>query len=227
MKIDVYLPSGDGCSIAVSPEMLVKELKAAVQQHFQRRLTLTAKGQQLDWTATLSEAGLRDGDMVDAVVQLGKLAATDSAFAWYAYGGEVGTWGAAGSGRDSNQVQEQLRNVQRIQATERAFAAILECEAVVAWGDPEYGGDSSQVQEQLRNVQHIQATERAFAAIFECGAVVAWGDPEYGGDSSQVQEQLRNVQHIHATAGAFAAILESGAVVTWVSAETAARCKSS
>ena len=62
MHVDVYLPSGDGFSIAVSPETPISELKAAAQQHFQRRLKLTAKGQQPDLRATLSEAGLRDGE---------------------------------------------------------------------------------------------------------------------------------------------------------------------
>ena len=87
MKVDVYLPSGDGFFIEVSPAMLVSELKAAAQRHFQRRLKLTAKGQLLDLTATLSEAGLQDGDVVAAVVQLGKLAATDKAFALHGHGG--------------------------------------------------------------------------------------------------------------------------------------------
>ena len=89
------------------------------------------------------------------------------------------SWGAAFSGGDSSQVQEQLRSIQHIRATSSAFAAILESGAVVTWGDPECGGDSNQVQEQLRNVQHIQATQGAFAAILEAGAVVTWGDPEY------------------------------------------------
>ena len=176
----MYLPSGDGFSIAVSPAMLVKELQAAAGQHFQRRLTLIAKGQQLDLTLTLSAAGLRDGDVVAAAVQLGKVAASDAAFAWYAHGDEVVTWGDPERGGDSSQAQKQLRNVQHIQATfNGAFAAILESGDVVAWGDPEYGGDSSQVQEQLRNVQRIQATHHAFAAILESGAVVTWGDPEH------------------------------------------------
>ena len=74
MKVDVHLPSGDGWPIS--------ELKSTAQQHFQRRLKLTAKGQQLDLTATLSEAGLRDGEALCAVLQLGKLAATHGAFAW-------------------------------------------------------------------------------------------------------------------------------------------------
>ena len=174
MKVDVHLPSGVGCSIEVSPETPMSELKAAAQQHFRRRLKLIAKGQQLDLTGTLSEAGLRDGDVVDVVVNLGKLASTRKAFAWHGQGGEVVAWGDPEYGGDSSQVQEQVRKVQHIQATRGAFAAILESGAVVAWGDPEYGGDSSQVQEQLRNAQHIQATEYAFAAILEiwgCGVL--------------------------------------------------------
>ena len=126
--------------IAVSPKTPISELKAAAQQHFQRRLQLTAKGRQLDVTATLSQAGLRDGDVVHAVVQLGRLAATSSAFAWHGHGGEVVTWGDPKYGGDSRQVQAQLRNVQHIQATQNAFAAILESGAVVTLG---YGGDST------------------------------------------------------------------------------------
>ena len=168
MKVDVHLPSGDGCPIEVAPATLISELKAAAQKHFQRRLKLTAKGHQLDLTATLSEAGLREGDVVTAVVQRGKLAATIRAFAWHSHGGEVVTWGDPGYGGDSSQVQEQLRSIQHIQATGRAFAAILESGSVVTWGHPELGGDSSQVQEQLRNVQHIQATGNWFGGAFCC-----------------------------------------------------------
>ena len=78
-------------------------------------MKLIAKGQQLDLTATLDDAGLRDGDMVTAVVQLGQLAATSEAFALHGHG-EVVTWGRADCGADSSQVQEQLRNVQHIQS---------------------------------------------------------------------------------------------------------------
>ena len=93
MKVDVHLPSGNACSVEVSPETLISELKVAAQQHFQRRLKPAAKGRQLDLKATLSEAGLRDGDVVAAVAQLGKLAAARMAFAWHGHGGEVVTWG--------------------------------------------------------------------------------------------------------------------------------------
>ena len=78
-SIMCHLPSGDGCSVELSRETTISELRAAAQQHFQRRLKLTANGRQLDLTATLSEAGLQDGDVVTAVVQLSKMAAAKRA----------------------------------------------------------------------------------------------------------------------------------------------------
>ena len=158
MKVNVHLPSRDGCSVEVSPSTLISELKAAAQQHFQRRLKLIAEGRQLDLTATLDEAGLQDWDVVTTVVQLRKLARTQKAFAFHGNRGELLTWGDPQRGADSSQAQEQLRNVRHI----------LESGTVVTWGQPEYGGASSIVQEQLRNVQHIQATNFAFAAILGC-----------------------------------------------------------
>ena len=99
MKLDVLLPSGGGFSTEVSPAKLASELKAAAQQHFQRRLKLIAKGRQLDLTATLSEAGLQDGDVVLAIVQLGKLAASHKAFALCGHGPEIVTWGGPDAAR--------------------------------------------------------------------------------------------------------------------------------
>ena len=93
MQVHVHLPNGDGCSVEVSAATPISELKAVAQQHFQRRLKLTAKGRQLHETATLSEAALQDGDVVLAVAQLGKLAATGGAFAFHGRGGEAVTWG--------------------------------------------------------------------------------------------------------------------------------------
>ena len=79
--------SGGGCSIEVSPaKRRISELKVAAQQHFQRRLKRVANDRQLDLTATLSEAGLQDGDVVLAIVQLGKLAASDRALALCGHG---------------------------------------------------------------------------------------------------------------------------------------------
>ena len=126
MQAHVHLPNGDGCSVEVSAATRISQLTAVAQQHFQRRLKLTAKGRQLHETATLSEAALQDGDVVLAVAQLGKLAATGGAFALHGRAGETVTWGHPVQGGDSRQVKEQLRNVQHIQATKYAFAAILE-----------------------------------------------------------------------------------------------------
>ena len=113
MQVNVHLPSGSGCSISLSPETPVSELKAAAQRHFQRRfLKLTASGRPLDLTASLSQVGLRDGDVVDALAQQVKLAATDSAFALHAQGGEVVTWGQPECGGDCTQAMEQLTAVQ-------------------------------------------------------------------------------------------------------------------
>ena len=94
MKVNVHLPSGDAYSVEVSPAALIGELKAAAQQHFQRRLQLAAEGRRLDLMATLSEAGLRDGDTVAAIVQLGMLTAAKKAFAWHGHTSEVVQTGA-------------------------------------------------------------------------------------------------------------------------------------
>ena len=93
-------------------------------------------------------------------------------------------------------VQQQLKDVQKIQGSCRSFAAILRDGSVVSWGEREFGGDSSAVQDQLKNVQQIQASNGAFAAIRADGSVVTWGKPEEGGDSSAVQELLKDVQHV-------------------------------
>ena len=167
MKVDVHLPSGDRFSAEVSPATPVSQLKAAAQQHFQRRLRLTAKGRQLDLTATLSEAELRDGEVVTAAVELGKLAAT-------------------------HQVQSGAETAARCKSRHTSNCpCTLESGAVVTWGDPEFGGDSSQVHEQLRNVQCIQGSGCDFAAILESGVVVTWSDIRWGGDCSQAQKQLK------------------------------------
>ena len=52
---------------------------------------------------------------------------------------------------DSDDVQDQLVNVQKLAATSKAFAAILADGSVVAWGNPILGGDvSGSVAERLQ-----------------------------------------------------------------------------
>jgi hypothetical protein len=64
--------------------------------------------------------------------------------------GSVVTLGSPDHGGDSSQVQDQLKNVQKISGTSAAFAAILGDGSVVTWGQPARGGDSSRVQDLFR-----------------------------------------------------------------------------
>ena len=69
----------------------IRQLKAEVQQHFQRRfLRFAFKGQLLDPSASLSEVGVRDGDSIDAISQSLRLASTDVGVALYVEGGAMG-----------------------------------------------------------------------------------------------------------------------------------------
>ena len=69
------------------------------------------------------------------------LAATGKLFTFYGHAGEVVTWGHSECGRDSSQVQEQLRNVQHIHATECSF---LESGAVVTLGRAKPGARAAE-----------------------------------------------------------------------------------
>ncbi|CAJ1363852.1 unnamed protein product, partial [Effrenium voratum] len=214
MIVEVCLPSGRACTVTLAPESRGSELKIAAQQHFQLSfLRLVVRGRQLDLGSTLSQAGLKDQDTVDAIVQRATLAATDRAFALYVAGGSVVTWGVAGSGGDSRAVQGQLTGVRHVQAASCAFAALCEDGTVITWGAP-YGGNSSAVQGQLTGVRHIQANTCSFAAIREDGTVISWGNPECGGDTSAVRGQLTGVCQIQSATFAFAAIREDGTVIT-------------
>ena len=157
MQVHVYLPSGKSCSVSLpSPDSSVRALKTEAQKQLNRRfLRLAFAGQQLDPSSTLHEAGVRDGDGIDAIVLPVKIASTERAFALFVTGGSALTWGYPGYGGDSSQVREKLARVQQIQATREAFAAILDDGSVVTWGNRSLGGDSSQAQHQLVRVQNL------------------------------------------------------------------------
>ena len=198
LHVDVALPSGKGTSLAILQSSKVGDLRILAQKSLEKtslRL-VTAEGRDLDPLESLQSAGLRDGDRLTAVVQMPKVAATNTAFAlWFSGADGIATWGSSRSGGDSSEVQGQLRHVKQVRATRHgafaAFAAILADGSVVTWGDRKRGGDCSAVQDQLRNVQQIQATDTAFAAILANGSVVTWGNPDDGGDCSAVQGQLK------------------------------------
>ena len=122
MIVHVYLPSGKSCSVELLPESSCRELKAKAQRRFGRFLRLTFRRQQLDPSTSLSTAGVRDGDAIDAVVQRVELAFTRGAFALSVEGTAL-AWGNPEHG---GLPQIQFARIRQIQATEKAFAAILD-----------------------------------------------------------------------------------------------------
>ena len=89
------MASGKSCSLVLSPNASVRELKAEAQKLLRRRfLRLALQGQLLDISSSLLEVGVRDGDSIDAVVQPVKLSSSDKAFAFHTLGGAALAWGA-------------------------------------------------------------------------------------------------------------------------------------
>ncbi|CAJ1436899.1 unnamed protein product [Effrenium voratum] len=212
MQVHVYLPSGKGCSLTVSPEWKVYEVKAEAQRQLKRCcLSLAFGGQQLDPSCTLSDSGLQDGDSIAAIAQPIKLASTRGAFALVVEGA-VRTWGNPGKGGVSDRVEEKLVHVRHIQGSDKAFAAILESGSVVTWGQcvPLAQG------QLLPRGQQIQAASNAFAVIQDDGSASTFDDGSLElQPSNHVQAQLVRVQQIQASHRAFAAIRDDGSVVTW------------
>ncbi|OLP91983.1 hypothetical protein AK812_SmicGene26254 [Symbiodinium microadriaticum] len=221
LAVDVHLLSGQRASMEVEADASVESLKHRALRALavaSRARLLNSSGEVLDGAQTVTEAKLKNGDVLTlhvVPVQLqGTKQGSRSVFAALLGDGSVVMWGNAIYGGDSRAVRDQLRDVQQIQASDSAFAAILGDGSVVTWGDAECGGDSSAVRDQLRNVQQVQASAHAFAAILRDGSVVSWGTCTPG-DSNAVRGQLRDVQQIQACYSAFAAILGDGSVVTW------------
>lgn len=131
------------------------ELKTAAQEVLKVPFlqVISVKGQLLNAAETLEEAGIHQGDVLTAIVQEPRLAATRGAFAFWCCGSGVVTWGNPEIGGDSSGVQDQLKDVQSIEASATTFAALRSDGSVVSWGHPAAGGDSSQVQDQLKDVQ--------------------------------------------------------------------------
>ena len=151
--------------------------------------------------------------VMQSLINVVDMKATEHAFAAILGSGKVVTWGDAESGGDSSMVQDRLQHVQKVFATDRAFAAVLKDGGVVTWGCALHGGDSATVQRLLTGVQDIVCTESAFAAITADEKVITWGNPECGGDSGTLQ--LHHVKHVQSTKAAFAALLGDGTVVAW------------
>ena len=102
LSVEVCLVSGSSCSVTLPLTATVAELKAAVQQQLGRGcLRLVPHGQPLDSGCTLSEAGVRDGDAISAVVQQAQISAAEAAFALFVPGSSSVTWGLMVNSGDS------------------------------------------------------------------------------------------------------------------------------
>ena len=92
---------------------------------------------------TLGATALKSGQQIHA---------TRDSFAAILADGSIVTWGNPHCGGDSDEVRDQLTNVEQIHATHSAFAAILADGSVVTWGYPALVGDSTRVRDQLRHL---------------------------------------------------------------------------
>ena len=159
-----------------------------------------------------ADAGGDSAAVQDRLRNVVCIQSTECAFAAVRRDGTVIAWGhEEGGGYLSDDVQEQLFNVQCIQA----FAAIRADGRVVAWGDMDAGGDARAVETSLVDVRAIQSNFYAFAALAGGvpGDVLVWGDPDSGGRLNM--ERLIGVIAIQGNQEAFASVLEDGRVVTW------------
>ena len=100
LRIKVVLLSGEperSESLLLPQSSRIKDLRTEVQKAFQGRLVrlVTADGNLLDADKSLEAAGLRDGDVLTAILLEAKqLAATHAAFALSCCGGDqILTWG--------------------------------------------------------------------------------------------------------------------------------------
>ena len=153
--LHVVLLSGRSAAIRVVADTTVKEVQSRAETIFSTGISqlIDAAGQTLSRASTIREAGLQDGDSLNAVARWPEIASTAPAFALRRADGSVVTWGHKDGGGDSSKVQDQLHNVQEIRSTAGAFAALRSDGSVITWGGREFGGDSAKVRDQLENVQ--------------------------------------------------------------------------
>ncbi|CAE7556829.1 unnamed protein product, partial [Symbiodinium necroappetens] len=223
MTVTVSLMSGRSAKLKAEPGSRVHDLRTRASKELKAPiggLVLQMQGAPnttpLDEEATLQQAGVRDGAMLNATVKQVPVGCSrrNAAFALVRGDGTVVTWGDAQSGGDSSSVYKGLTKVQTIKATSRAFAALKRDGQVVTWGDPLRGGRGGP-SSHLMDVRSLQASQSAFAALRNDGRVVTWGDTAAGADSNSVSQRLLEVSSISATAFALAAICQDGLVETW------------
>ena len=87
--------------------------------------------------------GVRLTEPACAVIEI---QSNDFAFAALLADGSVVSWGTYTHGGDSEDIQDQLKNIQFIAKTAMAFCAVTRDGKVVTWGRQDEGGDSSGIQ---------------------------------------------------------------------------------
>ena len=116
LRINIALPNGHAELLTLPPSSTVQDVRTKAQRAFGKKhlKLITAKNQVLvNIEQTLEEAEIEDGECLTALVLQPRLAATNSAFAFWCHGhSTVVTWGDAEWGGDSSAVQDQLRGVQ-------------------------------------------------------------------------------------------------------------------
>jgi alpha-tubulin suppressor-like RCC1 family protein len=93
--------------------------------------------------------GVRLTEPACAVIEI---QSNDFAFAALLADGSVVSCGTYTHGGDSEDIQDQLKNIQFIASTTMAFCAVTNDGKVVTWGRGDEGGDSSAIQRQLSSL---------------------------------------------------------------------------
>ena len=130
--ITVSLPNGHFEAILCDRNWFVSDLERLAEKVFQKGFLRLAglDGQVLDSKLSLNMAGLEDRDILTAIAQAPKVAATALSFALWHCNSHMVVWGRPQVGGDCSRVQNRLECVQEVQASFCSFAAIRDsCQA--------------------------------------------------------------------------------------------------
>jgi hypothetical protein len=124
--ITVSLPNGHFEAILCNRNWFVSDLERLAEKMFQKGFLRLAglDGQVLDSKLSLNMAGLEDRDILTAIAQAPKVAATALSFALWHCNSHMVVWGRPQFGGDCSRVQNRLECVQEVQASFCSFAAI-------------------------------------------------------------------------------------------------------
>eukprot|EP00438_Fugacium_kawagutii_P006077 Skav200578 [mRNA] locus=scaffold917:289673:295611:- [translate_table: standard] len=248
LSIHVRLLSGRTASVDLHENSFIYDLRRAAEEELGVGIASLSKTEApchvLSGTSTLAEAGVQDGDTVNALVRRPMLTSNIRSPTFVPCqvlieaDGSLLTWGA-------QTAWQPPCFQQAASSAEGTWAAVREMGDVVTWGErnpcdirvPRPCTDQlrldtvgeeiceeicevNSVQDHLKKVREVVATGHAYAALREDGDVVTWGHIISGGESISIRDKLHAVQHISSSMHAFAAVRRDGSVVTWGEAES-------